>query len=399
MDRTIFSVGQINRYIKNVFENDFMLRGLFVKGEISNFKRHSTGNCYFSLKDSLGVISCILFRRDAEIIPFEIENGMDVILYGNISVYEKVGQYQVYAEFVEPVGVGALQLAFEQLKNKLEDEGLFDPDFKREIPENIKNIAVITSQTGAVIRDIINVVKRRNPQVNIHIFPALVQGDGSKNSIVNAIELVNSWGKCEILILARGGGSMEDLWSFNEEEVARAIFASEIPVVSAVGHETDFTISDFVADVRASTPSVAGELVTEPIMQKFDLIESLEFELNRSFNEIYKENCQQLLYLEERINYFSPEKKLEFEKEKLSNIENRFQFIIENKLKNNWEKLQFLDARLSALSPLQVMKRGYAIISDENKNKITSISQIEVNQTLDLQLEDGLLKVKVTNID
>lgn len=399
MDRTIFSVGQINRYIKNVFENDFMLRGLFVKGEISNFKRHSTGNCYFSLKDSLGVISCILFRKDAEIIPFEIENGMDVILYGNISVYEKVGQYQVYAEFVEPVGVGALQLAFEQLKNKLEDEGLFDSDFKREIPENIKNIAVITSQTGAVIRDIINVVKRRNPQVNIHIFPALVQGDGSKNSIVNAIELVNSWGKCEILILARGGGSMEDLWSFNEEEVARAIFASEIPVVSAVGHETDFTISDFVADVRASTPSVAGELVTEPIMQKFDLIESLEFELNRSFNEIYKENCQQLLYLEERINYFSPEKKLEFEKEKLSNIENRFQFIIENKLKNNWEKLQFLDARLSALSPLQVMKRGYAIISDENKNKITSISQIEVNQTLDLQLEDGLLKVKVTNID
>lgn len=398
MERTVFSVAQINSYIKDIFSKDFVLRSLFIKGEISNFKLHSTGHCYFSLKDYAGVIACVMFKGDFDVVPFEIENGMDVIIYGNISVYEKIGQYQIYVEYIEPVGMGALQLAFEQLKIQLNEEGLFDEDFKREIPENINNIAVVTSTTGAVIRDIIKVVKRRDPRVNIAVFPAIVQGDGGKNSIVKGIQNANEWGKADVIIVARGGGSMEDLWCFNHEDVARAIFASEKPVISAVGHETDFTICDFVADVRASTPSVAGELVTKPILETISYVESLKNELDRNMLAIYSEKKRHLEYLEEKVNNNSPSKKLRVRKEKLNNIYNRLNYIMENNLKNYNEKVNFCDARLTAVSPLQVMKRGYAVIVDDNKNKITSISQVCVEDTINLRLEDGRIKAKILDV-
>ena len=249
----IFTVGQINRYIRNLLENDFILSSLLVKGEISNFKAHSSGHLYFTLKDASGALSCVMFRQDAAGLPFEPENGMQVVVYGHVSLYEKTGQYQLYAEFLEPLGIGTLQVAFEQLKEKLAAEGLFDGDFKREIPKNPSCIAVITSPTGAAVRDIMQIVKRRDPNVKVAIFPTLVQGEQAAVDIVHSLKLVNEWGKADVIILGRGGGSMEDLWCFNDENVARAVFASEIPVISAVGHETDFTITDFVADMRAYT--------------------------------------------------------------------------------------------------------------------------------------------------
>lgn len=399
MNRTVFSVTQINRYIKDVLENDIVLQSLFIKGEISNFKRHSSGHCYFSLKDSAGVISCVMFKGDADIVPFEIQNGMDVILYGNISAYEKTGQYQLYVEFIEPVGIGALQLAFEQLKIRLDEEGLFDKDFKRELPVNIKTIAVVTSSTGAVIKDIIKVVKRRDISVNVALFQSLVQGDGAKNSIVKAIELANKWGKADVLIVARGGGSMEDLSCFNQEEVARAIFASELPVVSAIGHETDFTIADFVADVRASTPSVAGELVTVSVMEKLEAVDFLDYQLYKNLVQIYNEKYSHFLYLEEKINIHSPIKKIDYEKQKIKNIENRMNFAIENNLINVINKVNLYESKLKAYSPLEIMKKGYAIISDNNLDKINSIKNISINQNLNLQLEDGSLVVQVIKIE
>lgn len=395
IDRKIFSISQINKYIKNIFENDFLLSALFIQGEISNFKKHSSGHMYFSLKDDNGVISCVLFKQYSAIMPFDLENGMNVIIYGRISNYEKTGTYQLYAEFVEPVGIGHLQLAFEQLKNKLSLEGLFDEDFKRNIPQNIKSVAVVTSSTGAVIRDIIKVIKRRDPRVEIAIFPTLVQGDTAPNFIVQAMEKANLWGKADVIILARGGGSMEDLQSFNNEKVARAIFASELPVISAIGHETDFTISDFVADLRASTPSVAGELVSEPIAYKVEELNSLVYQLNNNLFNILNSKKSNLNYLSEKIKYNSPSNKTLYKKEILLNNKKRLNFILESKLKNSYSNLYFLEDKLTAISPLEVMKRGYTIALNENKKQITSINDIKNDDVLELILKDGSLKAKI----
>ncbi len=273
----VFTVGQINRYIKNLLENDFILNSLLVQGEISNFKAHSSGHWYFTLKDATGALSCMIFRQDAEEIPFLPENGMQVILYGRVSLYERTGQYQLYGEFMEPVGMGALQMAFEQMKEKLAAEGLFDADFKREMPAHAKCIAVVTSPVGAAVRDVIQIVKRRDPRVKIAVFPTLVQGEKAAEDIVRSLRLANEWGGADVIILGRGGGSMEDLWPFNEEKVARAVFASEIPVISAVGHETDFTITDFVSDLRAPTPSAAAELATAiPLESRIAMLEGMQ---------------------------------------------------------------------------------------------------------------------------
>ncbi|MBQ2412015.1 MAG: exodeoxyribonuclease VII large subunit, partial [Anaerotignum sp.] len=296
----VFSVGQINRYIKNLLENDFILNSLLVQGEISNFKAHTSGHWYFTLKDAQGAISCVIFRQDAVNIPFEPENGMQVILGGHISLYEKTGQYQFYGEFLQPVGMGALQIAFEQMKEKLEAEGLFDPDFKRELPEHVETIAVITSPTGAAVRDIIQIAKRRDPRVKIAVFPTLVQGEYAAEDIVKSLKLANGWGRADVIILGRGGGSMEDLWSFNEEIVARAIFASEVPVISAVGHETDFTIADFVSDMRAPTPSAAAELATVHLDSIKADVEELTDRLTRDVQAVLTTSQRRLDFLKER---------------------------------------------------------------------------------------------------
>ena len=299
----VFSVGQINRYIKNLLENDFILNSLLVQGEISNFKAHSSGHWYFTLKDAQGAIACVMFQQDAAQVPFLPENGMQVILYGHVSLYERTGQYQLYGEFLEPVGMGALQLAFEQMKEKLAAEGLFDADYKREIPENVGCIAVITSPTGAAVRDIIQIAKRRDPRVRLAIFPTLVQGEAAAADIVKSLKAANSWGKADVIILGRGGGSMEDLWAFNEESVARAIFASELPVISAVGHETDFTIADFVSDLRAPTPSAAAELATTRLADKKEDARALAERLERDMQAVLTVSKRRLEFLKKQADY------------------------------------------------------------------------------------------------
>lgn len=391
----IFTVGQINRYIRNLLENDFILSSLLVKGEISNFKDHSSGHLYFTLKDASGALSCVMFRQDAAGLPFEPENGMQVVVYGHISLYEKTGQYQLYAEFMEPLGIGALQVAFEQLKEKLEAEGLFDGDFKREIPKNPSCIAVITSPTGAAVRDILQIVKRRDPNVKVAIFPTLVQGEQAAADIVRSVKLVNEWGKADVIILGRGGGSMEDLWCFNDENVARAVFASEIPVISAVGHETDFTITDFVADLRAPTPSAAAELATTPLAERREAFHRLELRLERDVSALLTSCRRRLDLLKSRPVMERPLERIYRTMMDVEETQQRLDKEMTNRLMQRAERWQYLTNRLEAASPLAVMSRGYVMAVTSSGKLLTSVKQAEVGDRVTLHLQDGKIETNV----
>ena len=391
----IFTVGQINRYIRNLLENDFILSSLLVKGEISNFKAHSSGHLYFTLKDASGALSCVMFRQDAAGLPFEPENGMQVVVYGHISLYEKTGQYQLYAEFLEPLGIGALQVAFEQLKEKLAAEGLFDGDFKREIPKNPSCIAVITSPTGAAVRDILQIVKRRDPNVKVAIFPTLVQGEQAAVDIVHSLKLVNEWGKADVIILGRGGGSMEDLWCFNDENVARAVFASEIPVISAVGHETDFTITDFVADMRAPTPSAAAELATMPLTERREAFHRLELRLERDVSALLTSCRRRLDLLKSRPVMERPLERIYRTMMDVEETQQRLDKEMTNRLMQRAERWQYLTNRLEAASPLAVMSRGYVMAVTSSGKLLTSVKQAEVGDRVTLHLQDGKMETNI----
>lgn len=391
----IFTVGQINRYIRNLLENDFILSSLLVKGEISNFKAHSSGHLYFTLKDASGALSCVMFRQDAAGLPFEPENGMQVVVYGHISLYEKTGQYQLYAEFLEPLGIGALQVAFEQLKEKLAAEGLFDGDFKREIPKNPSCIAVITSPTGAAVRDILQIVKRRDPNVKVAIFPTLVQGEQAAADIVRSLKLVNEWGKADVIILGRGGGSMEDLWCFNDENVARAVFASEIPVISAVGHETDFTITDFVADMRAPTPSAAAELATTPLTERREAFHRLELRLERDVSALLTSCRRRLDLLKSRPVMERPLERICRTMMDVEETQQRLDKEMTNRLMQRAERWQYLTNRLEAASPLAVMSRGYVMAVTSSGKLLTSVKQAEVGDRVTLHLQDGKIETNI----
>lgn len=391
----IFTVGQINRYIRNLLENDFILSSLLVKGEISNFKAHSSGHLYFTLKDASGALSCVMFRQDAVGLPFEPENGMQVVVYGHISLYEKTGQYQLYAEFIEPLGIGALQVAFEQLKEKLAAEGLFDGDFKREIPKNSSCIAVITSPTGAAVRDILQIVKRRDPNVKVAIFPTLVQGEQAAADIVRSLKLVNEWGKADVIILGRGGGSMEDLWCFNDENVARAVFASEIPVISAVGHETDFTITDFVADMRAPTPSAAAELATTPLAERREAFHRLELRLERDVSALLTSCRRRLDLLKSRPVMERPLERIYRTMMDVEETQQRLDKEMTNRLMQRAERCQYLTNRLEAASPLAVMSRGYVMAVTSSGKLLTSVKQAEVGDRVTLHLQDGKIEANI----
>ena len=391
----IFTVGQISRYIRNLLENDFILSSLLVKGEISNFKAHSSGHLYFTLKDASGALSCVMFRQDAAGLPFEPENGMQVVVYGHISLYEKTGQYQLYAEFLEPLGIGALQVAFEQLKEKLAAEGLFDGDFKREIPKNPSCIAVITSPTGAAVRDILQIVKRRDPNVKVAIFPTLVQGEQAAADIVRSLKLVNEWGKADVIILGRGGGSMEDLWCFNDENVARAVFASEIPVISAVGHETDFTITDFVADMRAPTPSAAAELATTPLTERREAFHRLELRLERDISALLTSCRRRLDLLKSRPVMERPLERIYRTMMDVEETQQRLDKEMTNRLMQRAERWQYLTNRLEAASPLAVMSRGYVMAVTSSGKLLTSVKQAEVGDRVTLHLQDGKIETNI----
>ena len=395
MEPKVFTVGQINRYIKNMMEHDVILSSLLVRGEISNFKAHTSGHFYFTLKDAVGAIACVMFRTDAQELPFFPENGMQVVICGHISLYEKTGQYQLYAEFMEPMGVGMLQIAFEQLKDKLAAEGLFDAAYKREIPQNPSCIAIITSPVGAAVQDILQIAKRRDPSVKLVIFPTLVQGENAAEDIVHSLHLVNKWGKADVIILGRGGGSVEDLWCFNEEIVARAIFASETPVISAVGHETDFTIADFVSDLRASTPSAAAELATTPMTERKEEIEKLYLRLERDMDALLTENRRRLEFLKNRPVLARPLERFQQSMIYLEEQERRLTRELTRYLGKVASRLLAAESRLESVSPLSVMKRGFLMAKTREGKLLTSIEHIKIGDLLHLELEDGLLLAEV----
>lgn len=394
----IFSVGQINHYIKNLIENDFILNSLWVKGEISNFKYHSTGHMYFTLKDNNAAINCIMFKGSADILPFIPENGMSVVICGYVSIYEKTGQYQLYAELMEPLGAGALNTAFEQLKAKLDLEGLFDEDYKREICKYPKCIGVITSPVGAAIRDIINISKRRNSSVKIVVIPALVQGENAVDSIVSAIKLANEWGKCDTLILGRGGGSMEDFQAFNDEKVARAVFASEIPVISAVGHETDFTIVDFVSDLRAPTPSAAAELAVNNREYDNERIDNIIENLNSNINSRIAYEKNRLENFMERRFFKRPMDNITDNEIYISNLEKQMDNIIKSKLTEKNIVFERLLNKMELLSPFAMLKKGYTIIENNRGKNIKTIDDIDLYDNIKILFKDGEVKAEVKDI-
>jgi len=393
LEPRVYSVAQINRYIRGIFDNDLILQSLWVKGEISNFKRHSSGHLYFTLKDKNGAVNCIMFRGSAQIMPFEPENGMEVTICGYISVYEKTGQYQLYAELMQPVGAGSLAVAFKQMKAKLSAEGLFDNDFKREICKIPKTVAVVTSPTGAAIRDIINIAKRRNNGVQIVVVPVLVQGANSAKSIAEAIKQVNAWGKADTLIVCRGGGSIEDLWAFNEEIVARAIFASEIPVISAVGHETDFTIADFVSDLRAPTPSAAAELAINDLQWDCDRLNALRLRVVFAVSKVLENQKNRVMVLAKSRAFKHPQ-------ENLANnliLLDRYKKDMEKALFLNMQRKQqafyHLTERLELLSPMGTLKRGYSATFNNENKLISSVKDVKKGDRLRIKLSDGTIDV------
>ncbi len=396
MEVKVYTVEQINRYIRNLLENDFILNSFWVKGEISNFKAHSSGHLYFTLKDAFASIQCIMFAGAAQLLPFLPENGLSVAVCGYVSVYEKTGQYQLYAELIEPLGIGSLSLAFEQLKEKLAVEGLFDGEYKREITPYPKCIAVVTSPTGAAVRDVIRIIKRRNRSVKIVVAPVLVQGEYAADSIVKGIRIVNQWGKADTIIVGRGGGSIEDLWAFNEEKVARAIFASEIPVISAVGHETDFTIADFVADLRASTPSAAAELAvknTEDMTEQFqNVINRMKYAFTNNMEQ-WKKRLE--FVLQARVLQ-QPLIQIQKQQYDIEQLQKQLKRELDSVLQKKYQKYSALQQQLEAVSPLQVLKRGYILAENEKGMAVTMAAEVEKGERILLHFQDGTAKATIT---
>ncbi len=392
------SVSEVNQYIKRILVSDPILAHIHVKGEISNYNLHNSGHMYFSLKDRGGRINCVMFRQDCERLEFVPEEGMSLICRGQVSIYERGGQYQLYVNDMEPAGLGELYMAYQQLKERLEKEGIFDAEHKKQLPYIPKKIAVITSPTGAVIRDIISIISRRFPKTELYVFPVTVQGEAAAPSIVNAIDLCNDFPDIDIAIVCRGGGSMEELWAFNEEEVARAIFHSNVPIVSAVGHETDFTIADFAADLRASTPSVAAELVVPDVAEIKIHMNSMKERLLYSMRAELNELRQKLSLA--KSSYFL-EHPLDHVYDRQQYIDELIQMLnrsIKDKKESGEKHLTYLGKRLNGLSPLSIFSRGYSIVRDQNNEVIKSISQVEKNEILGIDLIDGEINCRVTAI-
>ena len=388
------TVSQVNSYIKEKIASDEGLNSLIIKGEISNFKNHYTGHLYFTLKDDKSLIKCIMFKSYAQKLNFMPKDGMKVFIFGEVSVFERDGIYQVYVKAMQEDGVGALYKKYEELKQMLEEQGYFDISHKKKIPQMPKIIGVLTSQTGSVIRDIINVSTRRNPNVQIRLFPVPVQGQDAAPKIAEGIRFMNKNKLADVLILARGGGSLEDLWPFNEEIVAHAIYESELPIISAVGHETDFSISDFVADLRAPTPSAAAELAVPDIYEAKQKILGYKNRLKISLNKKYE---MLKLHYEKLTSSFVFKEPLRIINERsilLDNQVKQIENIIKNKKQSEKERYVKLVSKLDTLSPLKTLTRGYSIIEQKGKI-INSVKELQEGNEIDIQMIDGKAKAKI----
>ena len=394
----VLSVSEINRYIKEIISRDLILTNLWVRGEISNFKCHYSGHLYFTVKDEKSLLKCVMFKTHADRLKFMPENGMKIIIRGYVSVFERDGQYQLYAEEMQPDGIGDLHVAFEQLKKKLAEEGLFEPGRKKKIPLLPSSIGVVTSVTGAVIKDMVNVLGRRYPNFRLMIIPVQVQGEVAPHQIAKAVRRFNELGCVDVIILARGGGSLEELWAFNEEIVARSIYDSRIPVISAVGHETDYTIADFVADLRAPTPSAAAELVLPEKQSVKYKIANLRTRLDNSIRRTVHLSRLRHNRLKESVAFRQPYNIVYQNRMRMDVLNKYLNRTMEENVRNIDAKFAALTGRLDALSPLKILSRGYCVVKSGEGRLVKSIIGIRTGDLLEINMSDGTVDCTVNEV-
>ena len=390
----VYTVSQVNGYIKNMFAQDFLLARMYVKGEVSNCKHHNSGHIYFSLKDAGGTLSCVMFAGQRKGLAFPLKDGQQVVVLGSVTVYEKNGSYQMYAKEIILDGAGQLYERFEQLKNELAEMGMFAPEYKKQIPLYSRTIGVVTAPTGAAIQDIRNIAQRRNPNVQLILYPALVQGEGAAASIVQGIRALDDYG-VDVIIVGRGGGSIEDLWAFNEESVARAIFACSTPVISAVGHETDTTIADYVSDLRAPTPSAAAELAVWDVREIKERVDTYRQQLYAGFTYQLEQKRTCLERYQLKLYHASPKQQLYEKRMRTAEFENRFVSSMEMKLRDARTNLSLYAERLEGNSPLKKLSQGYSYVSDRNGKCISKINQVKSGDNISIRVSDGTFSAVV----
>ncbi|MCM1186140.1 MAG: exodeoxyribonuclease VII large subunit [Lachnoclostridium sp.] len=393
--RSIYTVGQLNSYIKNMFTQDYLLQALFVKGEVSNCKYHSSGHIYFTLKDSKGTVNCVMFAGNRQGLSFRLCEGQQVVVGGTVDVYERDGKYQLYAKQIVLDGAGLLYEKYEQLKRELEESGMFAREYKRPIPGYIKTLGVVTADTGAAVRDIIQIASRRNPYVQIILYPAIVQGEAAAKSIVAGIRALDSYG-VDVIIVGRGGGSIEDLWAFNEREVAQAIFDCMTPIISAVGHETDTTIADYVADLRAPTPSAAAELAVADIRDILEDLEDYKSSLEKLMRRRLQSGREQIGRYEMQLRYLSPENRIRDRKMRCVQAEERLRKLMQEVLLYKRQEFALYMERMKGLSPIQKLNSGFSYVEDENGKNIRSVKQVKEGQSVKIRVSDGMIYADVT---
>lgn len=397
MRKNVYSVGQVNAYIKNMFAQDFMMRNICIKGEVSNCKYHTSGHIYFTMKDASGTLNAVMFAGNRRGLKFVMKEGDNVIVTGSVEIYERDGKYQLYAREIELDGAGNLYLRFEALKRELEEMGMFAKEYKKPIPKYVRRVGIVTAPTGAAVQDIRNIATRRNPYVQLILYPALVQGEGAVASIVNGIRALDALG-VDVMIVGRGGGSIEDLWAFNEEEVARAIFECETPVISAVGHETDTTIADYVADMRAPTPSAAAELA----VYDYRILAEQLGNYKRHMEQIMGQNLHvarlRLQQLEARVHSLSPESKLRENRMHVAKMEQKLEQLMQQIMTDRRHKVALLAERLEGVSPLRKLSSGYAYVTKEDHKAVTTTDEIKEGDVLTVHFLKGQVKAEVTEV-
>lgn len=394
MARNVYTVKQVNSYIKNMFTQDFMLNRIYVKGEVSNCKYHTSGHIYFSLKDESGTIACVMFAGQRGGLSFHMREGQQIIVLGSVNVYERTGSYQLYAQEIRLDGEGTLYEKYQMLKQELEEMGMFAPEYKKAIPRYAKRIGVVTAPTGAAVRDIMNISARRNPYVQLLLYPAQVQGEEAKESIVRGIRMLETK-NVDVIIVGRGGGSIEDLWAFNDECVARAIFDCQVPVISAVGHETDVTIADYVADLRAPTPSAAAELAVWDYRQLQGYLDECRLRMNRSMTGTIRINRLRLKELDVRLSYLHPRHKLQDQQQRLIELEEELRTLMRDRVKEARHRLAIQIEKLNGLSPVRKLNQGFAYVEEADGGVVKSIRQVEKGDELTVYVTDGLIRTSV----
>lgn len=394
MKQNVYSVGQVNQYIKNMFAQDFLLERILVRGEVSNCKYHASGHIYFTLKDAVGAIACVMFAGSRRGLSFRMKEGDNVIVSGSVQVYERDGKYQLYAKQITLDGVGERYVRLEQLKRELAEMGMFAQEYKQPIPAYPRTIGIVTAPTGAAIRDIQTIAHRRNPTVQLILYPALVQGDGAAASVINGIHAMEQLG-VDVMIVGRGGGSIEDLWAFNEEALARAVFDCPIPVISAVGHETDTTLIDYVADLRAPTPSAAAELAVWRLDTAQAYINEMQLRMERQLRQQLASLRSRVQALMLRIKYASPQNQLNMRRQYITDLEERMTQRMEQLLRDARHRMQLLAQRMESGSPLRKLSAGYSLVTDGDGNVVNDFERIETGMRLTLHMLDGDVKTRV----